>query len=316
MDAWLMLVKGDDRQHGGNLGYEDELGESYVWDNTVPNHRLPQPGHGVAIWDGNGLVGASVIEEIVESSSKKLILHCPKCGSTKIKPRKAKVPEYRCYSQTCRKEFEKSAIDIEEINVTGYVASYSGAWQDLSGRISAQNLRTACEYPKAQHSIRRLRWEKFTDLLEDYEAAQLERYARLRCESAPKGGHSRRLTRVRLGQAEFRRRLVEKFGSSCAVSGRCPVDALEAAHLYSFARLGEHVEGGGLLLRRDIHRLFDKGLIAIEPESSLVDVARFLRDFPQYGSLHATTVNADLGKKERRWLKLHWEEHRPNADIS
>lgn len=71
--------------------------------------------------------------------------------------------------------------------------------------------------------------------------------------------------RVRVGQAEFRLRLLARYGNVCAFSGPSPTAALEAAHLYSYAAEGRHHDDGGFLLRRDLHRLFDLGLLAVEP---------------------------------------------------
>ena len=41
---------------------------------------------------------------------------------------------------------------------------------------------------------------------------------------------------------------------------------LDAAHLYSYADIGSHLDRGGLMVRKDIHRLFDTGDLAINPE--------------------------------------------------
>ena len=38
MTAWLALTVGEDRQHGGNDGYDDSPSSHYSWDETVPNH--------------------------------------------------------------------------------------------------------------------------------------------------------------------------------------------------------------------------------------------------------------------------------------
>ena len=91
--------------------------------------------------------------------------------------------------------------------------------------------------------------------------------------------------RVRLGQAEFRRRMLEEFETDCAFTGRAPLSMLEACHLYSYAAVGEHHDHGGLILRRDVHRLFDLGQVAVNPETMTIDVSDELRGFPTYASL-------------------------------
>ncbi len=74
----------------------------------------------------------------------------------------------------------------------------------------------------------------------------------------------------RQGQPEFRSRLIAAYEGRCAVTGCDAVEALEAAHIHPY--LGQHtnVVTNGLLLRADIHTLFDKGLLAIDDESMTV----------------------------------------------
>lgn len=74
-----------------------------------------------------------------------------------------------------------------------------------------------------------------------------------------------RAVRIRRGQPQFRESLLNAYGGRCAVTG-CPItDVLEAAHISPYA--GEHTNtiNNGLLLRADIHTLFDCNLLAIHP---------------------------------------------------
>jgi hypothetical protein len=85
---------------------------------------------------------------------------------------------------------------------------------------------------------------------------------------------------------------------------------LEAGHLYSYAQLGTHFEHGGLMLRRDVHRLFDDGLLAVDPVNLRVDVAPGLAEFPQYARLHGEPLTLKLMDEQVDWLGKHWSEHR------
>lgn len=71
---------------------------------------------------------------------------------------------------------------------------------------------------------------------------------------------------LRQGQPQFRRALVEAYGSQCAVTRCDVVEVLEAAHISPF--LGQHtnVVANGLLLRADIHTLFDRHLLTVTPD--------------------------------------------------
>ncbi|MFD8035554.1 HNH endonuclease [Streptomyces sp. NPDC059717] len=124
------------------------------------------------------------------------------------------------------------------------------------------------------------------------------------------GGHRTAMVRVRVGQSAFRKRLLEEQGEVCAFTGPAPAAALEAAHLYSYAANGQHYPEGGLLLRRDLHRLFDLGLIALNPQQGTLDVAPELAGFADYARLHGQPVVVPLGRGQQNWLSSHWDLHR------
>lgn len=86
-----------------------------------------------------------------------------------------------------------------------------------------------------------------------------------------------RAIRVRRGQAGFRAALMAAYGGRCAITGCAVADVLEAAHIYPYSgKLTNHVSNG-LLLRADLHTLYDCGLIAIEPNTRQVVVAKALQ---------------------------------------
>jgi HNH endonuclease len=74
------------------------------------------------------------------------------------------------------------------------------------------------------------------------------------------------LARARLGQGSFRTLVIDAYGRRCAVTGENTLPALEAAHIQPYADLGPHQVSNGLLLRSDFHKLFDAGLVTIEPD--------------------------------------------------
>lgn len=100
------------------------------------------------------------------------------------------------------------------------------------------------------------------------------------------------------------------MGEVCAFTGNAPAKVLEAGHLYSYAELGVHHEHGGLMLRRDVHRLFDDGSLAVNPSSLNIDVSDHLEAYPQYADLHDRQLRAQLHDQQIEWLARHWAEHR------
>lgn len=80
----------------------------------------------------------------------------------------------------------------------------------------------------------------------------------------------------RRGQPRFRQQLLESYQSRCAVTGCSIEPILEAAHIHPYLGKGTNVVSNGLLLRTDIHTLFDLGLLWIDPQNFCVRISKQL----------------------------------------
>lgn len=87
---------------------------------------------------------------------------------------------------------------------------------------------------------------------------------------------------LRRGQPAFRRNLLAAYECRCCISGWAPETILEAAHIEEHSKTGLNSLGNGLLLRSDLHVLFDEGLLRIEPEEQVVVLDDRLRDTPYW----------------------------------
>jgi putative restriction endonuclease len=85
------------------------------------------------------------------------------------------------------------------------------------------------------------------------------------------------LVRPRLGQGTFRVAVTEAYERACAITGEHSLPVLDAAHILPYSEGGEHRTSNGLLLRADLHRLFEKGYLTVTPELQ-VRVSSKLRD--------------------------------------
>jgi putative restriction endonuclease len=74
------------------------------------------------------------------------------------------------------------------------------------------------------------------------------------------------LTRARLGQGAFRSLVIDAYGRRCAVTKDKTLPALEAAHIKPVSEGGYLTVTNGLLLRADLHTLFDAGYVTVTPE--------------------------------------------------
>ena len=82
--------------------------------------------------------------------------------------------------------------------------------------------------------------------------------------------------RARRGRRPFRNMLLREYERRCAVTNDGPADVLEAAHIWSHAESGVNSLDNGILLRADVHTLFDLKLLWIHPENFTVQLDQLL----------------------------------------
>jgi len=101
----------------------------------------------------------------------------------------------------------------------------------------------------------------------------------------------------RLGQRKFREALLSAYEGTCAITGSTEISALQAAHISPYDGSKTNSVQNGILLRADIHNLFDLGLIAIDPKTFLVIVSDRVAD-PTYRAFNNTKIK--LPEKSRQ----------------
>jgi putative restriction endonuclease len=122
------------------------------------------------------------------------------------------------------------------------------------------------------------------------------------------------LVTPRLGQGSFRILVTDAYERRCAVTGERVLPVLEAAHIRPYALGGEHRVDNGLLLRSDLHTLFDRGYLTVTPDLHLEVSGRIREDWDNgrhYYSLHGSPVRAPLRRDQHPGpdlLRWHNEE--------
>jgi putative restriction endonuclease len=72
--------------------------------------------------------------------------------------------------------------------------------------------------------------------------------------------------RRRLGQGAFRILVTDTYERQCAITGEHTLPVLQAAHIRPVTQAGEHLVSNGLLMRSDVHTLFDRGYVTVSPD--------------------------------------------------
>lgn len=118
------------------------------------------------------------------------------------------------------------------------------------------------------------------------------------------------LIRPRLGQGAFRILVTDIYNRRCAITHERTLPALEAAHIRPYGDGGAHEAQNGLLLRRDIHSLFDAGYVTVTPDLRFEVSRRIKEEFDNgrhYYELHGHKIDAPLDVARRPDAKaLTW----------
>jgi putative restriction endonuclease len=115
------------------------------------------------------------------------------------------------------------------------------------------------------------------------------------------------LAKARLGQGAFRVLVTEAYNRRCAMTGERTLPVLQAAHIKPFASLGPHQTSNGLLMRSDLHLLFDKGLLTITPDYR-VEVSGRIKEQYENGRIYYALRGQPLVQLPERELERPSQE--------
>jgi putative restriction endonuclease len=317
--AWYFLtVDHSQLQYGGNTGYLDDPKSLYRYDSEVGNHKQVSKGDLVVLRTKSSVLGIARIQEISAKAGSKFRQRCPTCKATTIKARHKKSPKWRCHN--CSSEFEQ-ALE-EQILVTEYTASYADTFLGNTSGVALEALRKIVLRPSGQMSISELDLPALEILFQQEGGAAIQLFgeAALQMTVEPLDGAQQisstipgvyagsavdsrakvlRAILERRGQSEFRRKLIERYGARCAISGCSLLSVLEAAHIDPYRGHVHNHTDNGLLLRADLHTLFDLGLLAIDPKDWTVH-------------LHPEASAVD-GYSQFHGAKLFWMKDMPSS---
>jgi predicted restriction endonuclease len=113
-------------------------------------------------------------------------------------------------------------------------------------------------------------------------------------------------------QRQFREQLLVAYGGKCCVTNCEISELLEAAHIVPYRGDDTNRVDNGLLLRSDIHTLFDCGLITVDHRALKIQVSERLRP-TGYWKLNSKPLRAPTSHHDRpssAALKFHCESWR------
>lgn len=120
------------------------------------------------------------------------------------------------------------------------------------------------------------------------------------------------LTKHRLGQGAFRIVVTDAYHRTCAISGEKTLPVLQEAHIKAFSENGPNSVENGLLLRSDLHTLFDRGYITIDKDYRVEVSKKLVQGFGEknsYNCYHGKKLiqvpNDKYAKPSLKYLEWH-----------
>ncbi len=158
-------------------------------------------------------------------------------------------------------------------------------------------------------------WSKVEKLLEKYlhlNAIDEGKSQFILEESASPAYGNSVLTKVRLGQGAFRVLVTDAYSRRCSITGEKTLPVLEAAHIKPYALSGPHFISNGLLLRSDMHKLFDGGYLTITKNLKVEVSTRIKAEFQngkEYYQYHGKDLlfipSREIDKPNEKYIDWH-----------
>jgi putative restriction endonuclease len=120
------------------------------------------------------------------------------------------------------------------------------------------------------------------------------------------------MQKIRVGQGAFRVLITDAYKRKCAVTGEKTLPVLEAAHIKSYSESGPQITSNGILLRSDMHKLFDSGYLTITPNYKIEISNRIKEEFQngrEYYQYHGKDLSTipiqDADKPNNQYIEWH-----------
>ncbi len=316
MRGWIAV----DSREAADASYDRT--RDYRYDTTTPNHDRVKPLDLLFLRDSKAFFAVSRVHRVETEQVERATKKCPNCGAGQIVQRGA--GKYYCVAGH---SFAEPAT--ETVSVTQYRAFFEEDFAPIGAQIDALEGKPF-ELSNRNHlGFRACDLNGFANYVarRDYKvAAALESWFLQRAlELTDREGDSTEAVqlfalddrerplqgiRSRRGLASFRDSVIKRYGPRCLISQCAVLSLLEAANIQPSKGPITNKSANGLLLRSDLHTLFDLDLIGIRPESLTVAIHPDLKgsEYEAYSGLRLVTP---AGKEPNsRALVARWARFR------
>ncbi|MBB2147652.1 HNH endonuclease [Pedobacter gandavensis] len=315
-NIWVLKsVPDSDRSSQTIESYKDEAGKSYNYDSNVPNAKKIKIGDQAIIINKKIILGIAEIQDITITKGVKTILKCPECNSSNISKRLKLTPVYKCNDQHF---FDHPKSD--QVDVTRYSAKFQDSYVPVpNSSILLSDLRPF--YVRNYNPNLSMQFVS-NDVMSLFQQTSWQFEKNTTTDLSPEitlnepenpyiyNNEDERITverqlQARRGQKQFRDGLINRYGAKCMVTNCSILSIIEAAHINPYRGQKDNHGENGLLLRADIHTLYDLNLIAIEPISFTIHISDKIKG-SEYSELQGTTLKITSKKPSEEAIKNRW----------
>jgi putative restriction endonuclease len=101
----------------------------------------------------------------------------------------------------------------------------------------------------------------------------------------------------------FRILVTDAYSRTCAIAGERTLPVLEAAHIKPYSLVKRHEVSNGLLLRADLHKLFDEGHLTVDPQDRCIAVSKRIQEEFENGEDYYKLEGQVLREPLEPWAK-------------
>ncbi len=312
MKAWIVSARDDAAPLNWAAGY--------AFDDRAPHHSQVSAGDLFFFRDTERLLAVARIARIQVREETRPVDRCPVCGSAELGERARRKAKFRC---PLGHEFAVPAGDARSALL--YQAAFGADYTRVTGNVTDDELRYFELTNSAQLSLRPCDVDGLIRLLGRRDHAAVATIKNWITDGSFELGDadadrrsfglvidtSERVhagIRLRRGDEDFRQKLFLRYRPRCMVSGCGILGLIEAAYILPRTQFRLGRPGNGLLLRSDLHTLFDLNHIGINPEDLRVVLHPKLAgtEYQQFAGVKLATPGAK--GPSARALDLRWRD--------
>jgi putative restriction endonuclease len=155
----------------------------------------------------------------------------------------------------------------------------------------------------SEESAGRRLWDAVCERLKRSPAVLMEQGTATVAAIESNGFGKPQLIHPRLGQGLFRVMVKEAYARKCAITGERTLPVLEAGHIKPYSLVMRHEVSNGLLLRADLHNLFDEGYITVDPQDRRIVVSKRIREEFENGKDYYKLEGQRLHEPLEAWAR-------------